>query len=87
MSIKRTKQGSGYWVYDNPGAKHARVHRATCFHCRYGKGRRIGSSPYGRWLGPYADGEEAMAVARGLKRSNTKACPECAPLTSLGPAA
>ena len=73
----------GIWIYENFGAKRARIHAGDCRYCNHGEG--VGGDKGNdddAWHGPYADYAEAAAAARGLGRKDTKPCGVCKPETA-----
>ncbi len=70
-----------FWVFDNNNHKYAKVHRAECIFCDYGRRlhRRGTASAARSWLGPFVSATVAMrrAVETGREQSG---CAVCRPL-------
>ena len=58
-----------FWIYEDFGKKHAKIHTEDCSHCKGGKGKGWASARSGRWLGPFSSRAIAVKVAGclGLK--------------------
>ena len=69
-----------YYVYENWTHDRARVHKADCAYCNYGRG--VGTSTgerNGRWLGPYVDRGKAFRYIRDIGREDSEGCRICKP--------
>ena len=71
-----SEAGETWWVYEDDTATHARVHRASCWHCNNGRGHS--RRPSKRWHGPYASEAEALRLAVRLRPNDARVCNRCA---------
>jgi hypothetical protein len=63
--IQKLQANDGYWAYENwvASGHHVRIHRAHCGFCNHGTGIfGGGTTPNGRWHGPFRTLEEAREV-------------------------
>lgn len=66
-----------FWIYQNWIHQRARLHRATCSHCKNGKGTQGSSnSVTGEWK-PFAREEDAKAFLAASKFDDAKLCSVC----------
>jgi hypothetical protein len=59
-----------FWVYENwqAGPHKAVIHRGSCGHCNYGRGKAGGyDRRHAQWHGPFASVAAAQAFSRGLR--------------------
>ena len=69
-----------FHIYNNTTRDRGRIHRSECSFCNNGAGYREGDSgKHGHWIGPIANREEAIRVAKALGRKDMKACATCDP--------
>ncbi len=71
-----SEAGETWWVYEDDIAAHARVHKASCWHCNNGRGHS--RLPSNRWHGPYASEAEALRLAVRLWPDDARVCNRCA---------
>jgi len=69
-----------YYVYENWTIDRARVHRAECGSCNYGRGKQPNDSGRnGRWSRSFETHQEAAAFMRTLPRGDRSDCGHCRP--------
>ncbi len=72
-----------FWIYENFGAKRARIHISECRYCNDGVG--VGGDATNdddKWHGPFDDYAAADSAAQALKQKDTKPCGVCKPATA-----
>ncbi len=71
-----------YYVFQAKPIKRARLHLASCRHCRDGQGQegqhKTGSGATA-WTGPYQSRAGALAFLLGLEYKDAKPCGYCKP--------
>jgi F-type H+-transporting ATPase subunit beta len=74
-----------FWIYENFGAKRARIHTGGCRYCNDGAG--VGGNKDNDddvWHGPFDTFSEAEAKAGTLNQKDTKPCGACKPASAEG---
>lgn len=70
----------GYWVYENYVHQYAKIHRASCSFCNYGRGLHPDrTDDNSRWLGPFDRIDDALDAAKSTRQTEVNRCGSCAP--------
>lgn len=69
-----------YYVHESFTRDRARIHRAECHCCNFGRGFMTKTSGLsGCWHGPFPARAAAYAFTAGLSRKEKAACARCRP--------